>query len=65
VLTFVGADDTATPAADSVAFHEQLTALGVRSEIEVVPGLGHGFEIDPEQWGWSYERMRDFLRREL
>jgi acetyl esterase/lipase len=65
VLTFVGADDTATPAADAVAFHEQLTALGVRSEIDVIPGLGHGFELDPDQWGWSYERMRDFLRREL
>ncbi|CAB4757599.1 unannotated protein [freshwater metagenome] len=65
VLIFVGADDAATPAADSVAFHDQLTALGVHSEIEVIPGLGHGFEVDPEQWGWSYERMRDFLRREL
>ena len=65
VLTIVGADDAATPAADSIAFHEQLVALGVRSEIDVVPGLGHGFEADPEQWGWSYERRRDFLRREL
>ena len=65
VLTLVGVDDAATPKDDTVAFHALLDAAGVRNEIEVVPGVGHGFEIDPRQWEWSYVRMRDFLRREL
>ena len=65
VLTMVGVDDAATPIDDTVRFHALLDDAGVRNEIEVVPGVGHGFEVDPRQWEWSYVRMREFLRREL
>ncbi|HEV8297430.1 MAG TPA: alpha/beta hydrolase, partial [Acidimicrobiales bacterium] len=65
VLTLVGDGDFITPAADCKLLHDRYVEAGVRNELVVLPGLVHGFEVQPSEWQWSYERMRDFFRSVL
>jgi acetyl esterase/lipase len=65
VMTLVGDGDFITPAGDCKMLHDRYEEAGVQHELVVVPGQVHGFEVQPAEWGWSYERMRDFFRTVL
>ena len=61
VLTLVGDADHITPAGAAADLHRRYDDLGVVNELVVLPGLVHGFEAHPDEWGWSYERMQAFF----
>ena len=65
VLSLVGDADQITPAAATLALHQRYDELGVPNEIDVLPGLVHGFEAHPDEWGWSFDRMAAFFAANL
>ncbi|GAC1474716.1 MAG: hypothetical protein NVSMB9_25620 [Isosphaeraceae bacterium] len=44
-LIFQGTADTAVPASQSVVFSEALRQAGVPANLELIPGIGHGFRL--------------------
>jgi acetyl esterase/lipase len=46
-------------------FHQALVRAGGRSELRVVVGGVHGFDLRPEAWRWSFEEMASFLDSEM
>ena len=65
VLTLVGDADHITPADAAADLHRRYDEVGVVNELVVLPGLVHGFEAHPDEWGWSYERMQAFFDANL
>ena len=64
VLTVHGTADPAVPYAQTVRFHQALTASGVPNELLTMPGGRHGFECCTlAQRTNAYERIRGFLMR--
>ena len=61
VLTMVGDADVITPASATLELHRRYDEAGVPNEVVVLPGLVHGFEVHPDEWGWSYARMAQFF----
>ena len=61
-LIFHGADDTIVPLEQSTDFYQELQALGVTTEIQVEPNLGHGFLTGKGHSPEPYlNEMRKFL----
>jgi acetyl esterase len=60
-LTMTGAADPVTTLDDIERFHEGLSQLGVRNELDVFEGRDHGFDYHPADWVTSIDRMTRFL----
>jgi acetyl esterase/lipase len=61
VITFTGADDELVPVTSVQAFHDALTASGVRNELHVYRGAGHAFDFVPDLWNDTFAKCRTFL----
>jgi len=46
ILVLHGEEDPTVPVAESIIFHQALTAAGVDSTLHVLPGEGHGWDIN-------------------
>jgi len=46
ILVLHGEDDPTVPVAESIIFHQALTAAGVDSTLHVLPGEAHGWDIN-------------------
>ena len=58
VIIFHGTDDNVVPYCQGQEFHEALTGCGVKTELHIVPGGGHGFNMYSED---NLQLMVDFL----
>jgi acetyl esterase/lipase len=61
MLALTGDADEVTPLEMVADFNKQLDALGVRNQLVVYPGGGHGFELYPGIRESCIQRMVDFL----
>ncbi len=61
MLLLHGGADTTIPCEQSVALHEKLLSLGVRSELEIYPGKGHGWFNRAPDFAEVLTRMEAFL----
>jgi len=61
MLLMHGADDELIPCSQSGAMYEKLLGLGVHAEVEIFPGVGHGWFNSPPHFAGVLERMRRFV----
>src|SRR5205807_2704785 len=63
VLTRVGDQDQLTPATVCAEFHRELTGLGVKNQLDIMAGTGHGVHLaDPVG---CLQMMKTFLSEHL
>jgi carboxymethylenebutenolidase len=71
ILCFFGENDTHIPLPAVDKIRAALAAAGVRHEVHVYPGVGHGFfcdqrgDYDAAAAGDAWERVKDLFRKEL
>lgn len=60
-----GAQDPLVPTAHSTKAHERLRALKVSTEVQVVPGMGHGLDLSHPAEKEALDRMSAWMRATL
>ena len=61
MLLLHGDADEVIPCSQSGAMYEKLTGLGVHAEVQMFPGVGHGWFNSPPHFAGVLERMRHFV----
>jgi len=61
MLLLHGDADEVIPCSQSGAMYEKLTRLGVHAEVQIFPGVGHGWFNSPPHFAGVLERMRRFV----
>jgi acetyl esterase/lipase len=64
-LLMHGDDDTDVPCAQSIMMAEALQRAGVKHELRIYPGAGHGFDVSKEYKKDAYDRTFAFLSQHM
>ncbi len=58
IIIFHGIDDNVVPYCQGQEFYDELTKVGIKSELTIVPGGGHGFNMYTKE---NLQKMINFL----